>query len=312
MTPFEAVQFYVELGAPVFPVHYPIAGGCSCGGRGGCSPGKHPAIANGVDGATLDLDVLEQVWDRAPWNVGVATGHTFDVLDVDDMSAIEALQTELGVPLLVDDPPVVWTSAGVHVMFSPVGAGNRVGFRDGFDWRGLGGYVLGAGSTHMSGHVYRLGGGPGVVPAPEPLSAILTPSSVTAHTDRDRPGAANVVDLGAVRQQRAAAGRGPFPVTVRPAGRSLLDELDVGAGVAGIEAAALLLADRAEGSRNALLYWVARRLYGDVVHGEIEVDELEGLEATVYAAAELAGLGSHEIERTMRGAERAEWSTESG
>lgn len=119
------------------------AGECSQGAN--CSPknhGKHPVLAG---------------WQSAPYeggrNVGLRTGNGIGVLDVDDLDAFNALEAEHG--SLPPGPRVRTGSGGLHVFFRvdrPLR--NRRGFREGLDWRGDGGYVVFAGSTHASGNVY--------------------------------------------------------------------------------------------------------------------------------------------------------------
>src|SRR6266498_3703545 len=80
---------YAARGVPVLPVHRPTnrAGhepACSCGDPGCGSTGKHPITTHGLKDASTNREQIEWWWRRFPRaNVGLATGHLFDVLDID-------------------------------------------------------------------------------------------------------------------------------------------------------------------------------------------------------------------------------------
>lgn len=165
MTPLGvAARQYAAHGWPVFPL---------------ARRGKLPAIANphpdgsaerascrgecGLDGhglydATLDVDRVSRWWtDHPQANIGVRSGVTFDVLDIDGPEGDQALgdlARRLGVETITDGP-MVETAHGWHLFFNPSGHGNRAGLLPKVDWRGRGGYVVGPPSTHPSGHLYR-------------------------------------------------------------------------------------------------------------------------------------------------------------
>jgi len=100
---------------------------------------------------------VRQWWSRQPdANIGTPTGLTFDVFDVDP----EGLD-ELFLRYSDDDAAVVTTGpcartprGGVHLYYQPTGLGNKTGFRPGWDWRGLGGYVLLPWSVGANGVTY--------------------------------------------------------------------------------------------------------------------------------------------------------------
>jgi hypothetical protein len=174
---------YAQRGIPVLPLHYPVAvpsanpgpgpgpvawsTRCSCR-RGGCDAiGKHPLgdlVPAGVHDATTDPARITAWWTAQPAaNIGLATGHLFDALDVDGpdgIAAIRAFANEHGLAAehgLASTGPLVRTgSGGWHYWLAPTGLGNRDprGF-DHVDWRGLGGYVVAPPSTHASGQPYR-------------------------------------------------------------------------------------------------------------------------------------------------------------
>jgi putative DNA primase/helicase len=88
-------------------------------------------------------------------NIGIATGATSGivVLDVDGPDGEESLAKMGTLPRT----PCVKTARGQHHYFRHPGChvGNFVGQRPGLDFRGDGGYVVGAGSVHKSGHIYQ-------------------------------------------------------------------------------------------------------------------------------------------------------------
>src|SRR4029450_11384639 len=88
---------------------------------------------------------------------GLATGQTFDVLDVDGPAgeaAIRELAAEHG---LQSSGPLVRPGGGWHYYLTPTGLGNvNPAGLEHVDWRGRGGYVVAPPSRHASRHPYRL------------------------------------------------------------------------------------------------------------------------------------------------------------
>jgi hypothetical protein len=134
--PLEAAALlYAAWSWPVFP----------------CRPGhKRPATEHGLKDASTDPGQIEDWWRRWPAaNIGVATGHLFDVVDIDppglswwrDM----VLRHDMGQEsVLPDIHGTVSTprAGGMHLYIEPSGKGNLAGFAPGVDYRGVGGYVL--------------------------------------------------------------------------------------------------------------------------------------------------------------------------
>lgn len=80
----QAALWYAKTGIPVFPLHNPIRGGCSCGNRDCGSPGKHPRTPHGFKDATTDLLCIENWWSKWPEaNIGIPTGPVTKLLVVD-------------------------------------------------------------------------------------------------------------------------------------------------------------------------------------------------------------------------------------
>lgn len=88
-------------------------------------------------------------------NIGIVTGDVSGlvVLDVDGEQGDHSLR-HMGV---TPDTPVVRTARGAHLYFRHPGVqlGNFAGKLPGLDLRADGGYVVGAGSTHETGHAYE-------------------------------------------------------------------------------------------------------------------------------------------------------------
>ena len=77
-----AIQ-YAMNGWRVLPVHSPKGDGCSCGGQGCSSIGKHPYSKDWVTAATSDVSTVRQWWEKWPnANIGLALDG-IAVLDVD-------------------------------------------------------------------------------------------------------------------------------------------------------------------------------------------------------------------------------------
>ena len=97
----------------MLPLHYPLphrsdlqpspalqlpalATGCSCRDPGCGQAGKHPLgslVPHGVKDATCNRARVLAWWTRHPQaNIGLATGHLFDVLDVDGPAGAQAIR----------------------------------------------------------------------------------------------------------------------------------------------------------------------------------------------------------------------------
>jgi hypothetical protein len=131
-------------------------------------------VPHGVKDATCNRARILAWWTRHPFaNIGLATGHRFDVLDVDGPSGEQAIRTLAAEHCLRSSGPLVRTGGGGwHYYLAPTGLGN-IHPQDlaHVDWRGRGGYVVAPPSRHASGHSYQwiegrtLEVSPGEVPA---------------------------------------------------------------------------------------------------------------------------------------------------
>ena len=87
---------YASLGYRVLPCHSVINGICTCGGRSGCKPGKHPIPTHGHLDATTDPDTIRRWWRDDPWaNVAIASGGDLFVWDIDPRNGGDATMAAL-------------------------------------------------------------------------------------------------------------------------------------------------------------------------------------------------------------------------
>ena len=141
----DAAAAYAIAGVPVHPIA-PLS--------------KLPATTNGVLDASTDLSTVRAWWSLNPrFNIGLATGHVFDALDVDTKDGKpgeQSLETIQRLGFLSGGWASQATpSGGKHVLFAAGGDGNHASARTGLDFRGRGGYILGAPSTLSGGGMYH-------------------------------------------------------------------------------------------------------------------------------------------------------------
>ena len=151
---------YVLAGSPVFPLHTPLTYGpktgegratCSCRSTGCTAQGKHPRTANGLKNATEDPDQIIEWWTKWPEaNIGLATGVTFDVLDLDGDTAWDLYGLSTMAGEWANTQKVI-TGRGRHIYVFATGHGNKasmIASGSGIDYRGRGGYVVAPPSVH--------------------------------------------------------------------------------------------------------------------------------------------------------------------
>ena len=138
------------------------ATGCSCRDPDCGQVGKHPLgslVPHGVKEATTNRARVLAWWTRHPQaNIGLATGHRFDVLDVDGPTGAQAIRDlrRPSMPWQSSGPLVRTGGGGWHYYLAPTGLGNvRPRDLEQVDWRGRGGYVVAPPSRHASGHPYQ-------------------------------------------------------------------------------------------------------------------------------------------------------------
>jgi hypothetical protein len=166
-TPLQTALAFAARGYKVFPVHSIVKRGdkmcCTCRDPECKSPGKHPLgrlVPRGLSDATTDLDKIRYWWASCPRaNVGACTDKLL-VIDTDPRhygdQTCSALERENG------EAPNTWRAitggGGEHICFKmPPGveirnSSERLG--PGVDVRAIGGYIVAAGSLHISGRTY--------------------------------------------------------------------------------------------------------------------------------------------------------------
>lgn len=137
-----AAEWYAANGIAVFPLRprdkAPL-------------PGTH-----GFKDATTDLARVRAWWKATPdANIGVPTGHGFDVIDVDPpngpLSLLELRDAGV-IPEILGK--VITPRCGDHLYVKATGDGNSAGLLPGIDYRGLGGYVVAPPSIGANGVRY--------------------------------------------------------------------------------------------------------------------------------------------------------------
>ncbi len=181
-----------SLGLPVFPLHWPVATSetsiedatCSCNDPE-CRRriGKHPLESGWQDQATTEPAQIKRWWTDYPHaNIGIATGGSFFVIDVDGTegnASFTKLEDEHGA---LPKTLRVSTGRGFHVYLAAsegIPLSNRVGALPGIDVRTVGGYVVGPGSLHWNGAVYDIAVDAALAPAPDWLVKIISTPPTT-------------------------------------------------------------------------------------------------------------------------------------
>jgi Bifunctional DNA primase/polymerase, N-terminal len=289
----DAAVGYASRGIPVLPLHYPLPhrglqpvpgdpqpavarAGCSCRDPDCGQVAKHPLgslVPHGVKDATCNRARILAWWTRHPQaNIGLATGHRFDVLDVDGPTGAQAIQELAAEHGLQSFGPLVRTGGGGwHFYLTTTGLGNvRPNGLAQVDWRGRGGYVVAPPSRHASGHPYQWIPGRDLDTPPGQVPAVLL--------ERLQPRQRQQL-TGPV--QRPAVDDGPGE---RYARAVLAEEL-------------ARVADAPVGQRNRQLWESTRNLYNLVATGALNQREVD---QGLLAATERCGLLGEEPRQTRR------------
>jgi hypothetical protein len=292
----DAALGYASRGIPVLPLHYPlphrhdlrsvtadrqllapeVGTGCSCRDPGCGQIGKHPLgtlVPHGLKEATTNRARVLAWWTRHPQaNIGLATGHTFDVLDIDGPAGADTIRAFAAEHELASSGPLVRTGGGGwHYYLTPTGLGNNHP-RDleHVDWRGRGGYVVAPPSRHATGHPYQFLAGRDLntplAKAPAPLLQRLQQRQL------ERP-ATTITAL--------PVGDGPRPQYAQAA---LAQELS-------------RVATTPKGQRNQRLWEATRNLYNLVASGALDDRQVH---QSLLQAAERCGLLGDEPRQTHR------------
>jgi hypothetical protein len=210
----EAAHGYAARGIPVLPLHTPhlrpqrsnddpavVAVRCSCSDAACDRPGKHPRtllVPHGVVNATKDRERIEEWWRKAPLaNVGLATGHLVDVLDLDSLQGVTALRRFATQHSWTPTGPLVRTGRGWHLYLRPSGTGPRNPIDPELlphvDWRGKGAYAIAPPSRHAHGaYTWVRGLDTPLAAAPAALLDLLA----TRYPERTTPSAIRPVATG--------------------------------------------------------------------------------------------------------------------
>jgi hypothetical protein len=286
---------YASRGIPVLPLHYPlphrgdlqpvggdrplpspaVGTGCSCRDPGCGQPGKHPLgslVPHGLHEATTNRARILARWTRHPQaNIGLATGHRFDVLDIDGSTGAQAIRTFASEHDLQSSGPLARTGGGGwHYYLAPTGLGNvHPQGLERVDWRGSGGYVVAPPSRHRSGHPYQWVVGRDL---DTPLAEVPAPLLERLHRQLARPAT---------------------PITSLPLG----DRPGPRYGQAALAQELARVATAPVGQRNRKLWEAARNLYNLVATGTLDHHQVHhGL----LQAAERCGLLADEPRQTQR------------
>ncbi len=154
---------YANRGWPVFPVHYPNDGECSCGKPNCKSPAKHPMTPQGLKDATTNVATIDVWWSRWPnANIGIVTGRVSGIVVVDVDAKSGGLETWAELQDIhgrVDTLTAVTGGGGRHFFFAaPPGLDlkSTAGVLGaGIDTRAEGGYIVAPPSLHISGDRYE-------------------------------------------------------------------------------------------------------------------------------------------------------------
>ncbi len=201
-----AALWYAGRGLPVFPLHSVDGQGrCSCNGKPGCKPGKHPRIPNGHVGASTDPGRIRRWWSRWPEaNIGIPTGERSGLLALDidahGFTSLDALEEEHGP--LPETLTVRTGGRGMHLYLKyPAGSGVRnsagkVGL--GLDVRGEGGYVVAPPSRTDKGPYALLDRLPRTEPPEWLLEAARGPHRAATDEDGAEAGPVGGLDGGPI------------------------------------------------------------------------------------------------------------------
>jgi hypothetical protein len=302
----DAAVGYAARGIPVLPLHYPLPSrtslqpvpgdpqpavewvGCSCRDPSCGQVGKHPVgslVPHGVKDATTNRARILAWWTRHPQaNIGLATGHRFDVLDVDGPAGEAAIRTLAATHGLHSSGLLVRTGGGGwHFYLAPTGLGNAnpAGLAH-VDWRGRGGYVVAPPSRHATGHPYQW----------------------TLGRDLDTPLAQVPAPLRA-RLERQSQVRPAGPVAIPDPGAAPGDRY----ARAALAEELARVATASVGHRNRQLWESTRNLYNLAATGALDHHEVD---QALLAAADRCGLLAEEprqTHRTLASGRRSAWPT---
>lgn len=133
----DAALWYARQGLPVFP----LAPGekTPLRVRPDCCWGSH---RSGCKDASINLQAVQHWWTVHPFsNIGLATGHVVDVIDVDGPAGWRSWLDGADWPEVLGSVSTP-RPGGVHRFIRRTGRGNGQKIAPGIDYRGAGGYVV--------------------------------------------------------------------------------------------------------------------------------------------------------------------------
>lgn len=156
---------YLDAGLRLIPLHPIINGKCGCGNHDCQAAGKHPVRSNWQKQRLVDSATLYDVWRDVYKCTGLGWALDSDhiVIDVDPrnggIKSLEELEKEIGISLSERCNAIVKTGGnGIHFYFkkpddAPLGWKLPDKYK-GIDIKMAGGFVVIAGSAHLSGTQY--------------------------------------------------------------------------------------------------------------------------------------------------------------
>jgi len=158
-----AALWYAKNGLSVFPLHWPVNNGCSCGKADCGSPGKHPVTPRGFKDASGDPIQIAEWWQAHPHaNIGLPTGGASGLLvvDCDPRNGGPVARRELAEKFgpIPNTAEVITGGGGRHFYFRYGGGPVPKNLDRGIDLKGDGGYVVAPPSLHSSGKRYEVDG----------------------------------------------------------------------------------------------------------------------------------------------------------
>lgn len=143
-----AALYYAEQGLRVFPL----------------SPGTKIPIkgSGGCLDATSDPEQVNAWWTANPAaNIGIATGHLIDVVDIDGLKGQTSRAKNWDRFGVIDEDCIAKVitprPGGMHIWVPATGDGNATNIVPGVDYRGAGGYVVAPPSINEIGRYTFLG-----------------------------------------------------------------------------------------------------------------------------------------------------------
>jgi len=182
-TTVSALSLIRDLGVRIAPTFAIANKTCGCKVGENCArPGKHPRIRGWLQHASRNESVVCEWFEQkfVPANFAILTGERLNsggfltVLDVDRRNfGFGTLRC------LLDEEPdlqqtfTVTTGDGIHYYYASSDRIPNASLGKGIDVQGVGGYVLGPGSSHLSGRTYTIEKNLPIAPLPATLVELL-------------------------------------------------------------------------------------------------------------------------------------------